>query len=153
MIGMKNTMIAAGLLALSTGAASAYPAVVTDDLHLRSGPATDYQVIGVLPQGADVRVQSCNEGWCRVSYAGREGFASEHYLDISQARMTPPIERGYAYRPGYRDYAYVPAYRDEAYVTPGYRDYAYAPGYRDYAYSQPAPLPNPLDFPLLPWNW
>jgi uncharacterized protein YraI len=82
-------------------------------------------VVGVLPQGTDVRAWNCEGNWCRVAYAGREGFASESYLDIGHARI----------------------------VRPAYRDYAYSPGYRSYAYAEPAPLPNPLDFPLLPWNW
>jgi uncharacterized protein YraI len=131
---LKNTMIAAGLLALTTGVASANPAVVQQDLHMRAGPGPQYGMVTVMPQGADVRAWNCDGAWCRVSYNGRSGFASERYLDIGQARVIEPEFRGYAY-------------------APGYRDYAYAPGYRNYAYYEPAPLPNPLDFPLLPWNW
>jgi uncharacterized protein YraI len=132
MNGLKNTVVAAGLLALSSGAALANPAVVTNDVHLRAGPAADYQVMGVLPQGADVRAWNCDGGWCRVTYGGQEGFASESYLDIGHARMAAPAYDEYSYRSGYRDDAYAPEYRN----------YAYEPS-----------LPNPLDFPLLPWNW
>jgi uncharacterized protein YraI len=118
-------MIAAGLLALSGGAASANPAVVAQDLHLRAGPGANYAVVSVMPQGADVQAWNCDGGWCRVSYNGETGFASRRYLDVGYARMTRPANRAYAYAP-----------------RPAYRTYAYA-----------APLPNPLDFPLLPWNW
>lgn len=127
---LKSTMIAAGLLALSGGAAMANPAVVERDLHLRAGPGANYAIVSVMPQGTDVQAWNCDGGWCRVSYNGRMGFASQRYLDIGYASMA---------RPAYRSYAYAGP------PAPAYRAYAYEPAY--------APLPNPLDFPLLPWNW
>jgi uncharacterized protein YraI len=168
---LKKTMIAAGVLVLSKGAALANPAVVTNSLNLRSGPSVSNGVIGVMPQGANVRAWNCGEGWCRVSYAGRVGYASERYLEIANAG---PAYGSYAYAPEFRVRAYpsnyrafgsTPIYAEQAY-SPAYRDsYAYGPGYayepgEAYAYA-PAyssevvyePWPNPLAFPLFPWNW
>jgi len=133
MIPFKKTMLAVGLLALSSGVASAIPAMAENDLHLRAGPGPNYGIVAVMPGGSTVQAWNCDGGWCRVNYRGQTGFASERYLEIGRA--------GYV-RPEYRSYAY----------QPGYRSYAYEPGYRVYAYA-PAPWPNPLDFPLLPWNW
>jgi uncharacterized protein YraI len=124
MIPFKKTMLAIGLLALSSGVASAATAVVNNDLHLRSGPGPNYGIVTVMPGGAVVQAWNCDGAWCRVNYGGQFGFASERYLDIGRA----------------------------GYWRPGYRSYAYEPGYRTYAYAY-EPFPNPLAFPLLPWNW
>jgi uncharacterized protein YraI len=163
MVAFKETMIAAGLLALTASAALAAPAVAERDVNLRSGPGTSYAVVGTLPRGANIEVQDCNGAWCQVNYDGRLGYASQHYLEIANVGPAEPADSGYAYQPPppYRDYAVAhvaapaPGYRDYAYA-PGYRDYAAEPGYRTYGYyDEPvvAPLPNPLAFPLLPWNW
>ena len=61
---LKTLALAAGALMLSAGAASA--AVVTNDLNLRSGPGTNYQVVDTMPAGARVNVLSCTGGWCRA---------------------------------------------------------------------------------------
>lgn len=131
MIPIKKTAFAAGLLALSTAAASAFPAVVSTDLNLRAGPSTGYQVIDVMPAGAPVEALNCGGGWCQIEYGGTVGYASQNYLDMAQANYV---------RPGYRTYRYERPRTYTYYERPGYRSYAYAP-------------PNPLDFPLLPWNW
>jgi uncharacterized protein YraI len=143
---LKNTMIAAGLLALSSGVASANPAVAENELNLRAGPGPGYAVIISMPRGANARAWNCDGAWCRVSWNGHSGFASQRYLDIT--RYAPTVAAASA--PAVTYAASAPAV---TYTAPGYNDYAYAPEYRNYAYSQPAPLPNPLDFPLLPWNW
>lgn len=105
---LKKTLVAVGLLAMSAGAASAFPAVVQNDLHLRAGPGTGYGVIGVLPAGATIDAWNCYGGWCRVNFAGRTGYASDHYLDVGRAGYWRPGYRGYAFAPGYRAYAYEP---------------------------------------------
>lgn len=108
MIPLKKTLLAAGLLALSTGMASAFPAVVENDLNLRAGPGTGYHVIDVMPGGAAVQAGNCYGGWCRVNYGGRTGYASRSYLDIGRAGDWRRGYRSYAYAPGYGAYAYEP---------------------------------------------
>lgn len=63
-------------------AALANPALVTRDLHLRTGPSTGYNVITTMPDGAVVDVSGCTRGynWCRVDWNGYRGWASSHYL-------------------------------------------------------------------------
>ena len=89
---IKHLALAAGLLLISAGAASAAPALVTGDLNLRSGPGTNFRVITVLPGGATVNVVDCGGGWCRVAWRGGDGFASRSYLDLGGPRYAaaPP---------------------------------------------------------------
>lgn len=70
----------AALLACSTGIAAASTAVADADVNLRSGPGTEYDVIAVIPNGAAVDVRNCTAQWCRVRYAGNEGWASSTYI-------------------------------------------------------------------------
>ncbi len=79
---IRHLALAGGLLLVSAGAASAAPALVTGDVHLRSGPGTQYGVLTVLPGGATVNVRGCAAGWCRIAWRGGYGFASSRYLDV-----------------------------------------------------------------------
>jgi uncharacterized protein YraI len=87
---MKNILKAAALALGMIGATSAVaaPALVTTDLNLRAGPGTQYQSVGVLPNGAVVDVRGCTSGysWCRVNYQGYDGWASSRYLAQQEAR-------------------------------------------------------------------
>ncbi|MBS9475771.1 SH3 domain-containing protein [Ancylobacter radicis] len=74
----KSLMVAASLLIAGTVAAAARPAVVTNDLNVRSGPGTRYAVVGSLPAGVQVNVGSCGGGWCRAG----GGFVSANYLSF-----------------------------------------------------------------------
>lgn len=75
---LRTLALAAGVLMVSAGGASA--TVVTNDLNLRSGPGTGYQVVDTMPAGARVNVLSCTGSWCRVDWRGEVGFASSSYL-------------------------------------------------------------------------
>lgn len=85
------------------GAAMAYPAQVSRDLNLRSGPGTNYQVVATMPGGAVVDVEGCRGSWCRVEYRGRQGWASGNFLgEVRQSRgpvyRDPPPVYGYSQR-------------------------------------------------------
>lgn len=70
--------------------ANAANAIVTTSLNLRTGPGTQYPVLGTIPKGYSVGVAGCvaGYGWCRVGYAGLEGWAASRYIAI-------PIANGY----------------------------------------------------------
>lgn len=85
----KTLTLAAGVLLASAGIASA--AVVTNDLNLRSGPGTRYEVIDTMPAGAHVRVIGCGGAWCRVNWRGRVGFASASYIGGGRAYASEPV--------------------------------------------------------------
>jgi len=72
----------AAVLLLSAGAAAAYPATVTGNLNMRSGPGTGYPVLDTLPPGTVVDVRGCTGSWCDIgsgwvsaSYLARGGYA------------------------------------------------------------------------------
>jgi uncharacterized protein YraI len=96
---MKRLGLAAATCLIG-GAALAYPAQVSQDLNLRSGPGTNYRILGSMPGGAIVDVEGCRGGWCRVDYRGREGWASARYLgEPRQVRRGPPAHApAYGYR-------------------------------------------------------
>ena len=108
---LKTLTLAAGVLLASAGIASA--ATVRNDLNLRSGPGTRYQVIDTMPAGAHVRVLGCGGSWCRVNWHGRVGFASASYIGGGRAYRSrrvyvapPPVVRfgfGFGSRP-HRDW-------------------------------------------------
>jgi len=106
MYTMKRLLLGVSLVALSTGAALAAPAIVESGLNLRSGPGTEYAVITTLPAGTTVNASDCAGGWCRVSYNGEEGYASRAYLGIETAAEQPYPSYGYYgyYEPGYGYY-------------------------------------------------
>jgi len=78
---LRTGAFVAGLFG-ATAAALATPALVTTDLNLRTGPGTGYARITAMPDGAIVDVSGCVRGydWCRVNWAGYDGWASSHYL-------------------------------------------------------------------------
>jgi hypothetical protein len=61
-----------------------YPGTVVGaerGLNLRSGPGTDYEVIGSLDNGASVEVLSQEEnGWCHILCTDRDGQETEGYV-------------------------------------------------------------------------
>jgi uncharacterized protein YraI len=93
-MNLKSLLLAGGLLLMSAGAAAAAPAVVSENLNLRSGPGSGYRVLDVLPAGSSVHVLGCGRYWCRVSSAEGAGYASSAYLDMgagAYAEALPPV--------------------------------------------------------------
>jgi uncharacterized protein YraI len=131
---IRNTLLASGAaLLLSAGAAAAAPATVQSDLNVRSGPGTQYQVVGTAQSGETVDVAGCTGRWCQISFSGGTGYANQNYLAMAggggpgYAAVAPGYaDPGYAYddTPGY---AYNDDYYDDYgpsvgfYVSPGFR--------------------------------
>ena len=113
---ITKTLLASGAaLLLFAGVAAAAPATARTDLNLRSGPGTQFPVVGSIPAGETVDVGGCTGSWCQVNFSGGSGFANRSYLAL--AGGGPSV--GVAVAPG-------PVYDD----TP---DYAYDDSY-DYGY-------------------
>jgi uncharacterized protein YraI len=111
---LKTKLLGAGAaLLLSTGAALAVPATAQTDLSVRSGPGTQYPVVGSIQDGETVDVGRCTGRWCQVIFSGGSGFASRRYLAIGGGAPGPAVaatpyiydEPDYGY--GYYDYGYV----------------------------------------------
>lgn len=59
-------------------------AAVTTNLNLRTGPATSFAVLAVMPGGTTVTVVSGpSSGWYQVTYQGQTGWASGQYLTVT----------------------------------------------------------------------
>lgn len=48
-------------------------------LNVRSGPSTDYSVIGTLSNGSKIEVTGESSGWYRFDYNGKDGFVATKY--------------------------------------------------------------------------
>jgi uncharacterized protein YraI len=93
------------------------PALVRTNVHLRSGPGTNAEIVATIPGGSTVRVGACNGEWCEVTWNGRRGFA------IAQSLVSGVVRPARAYRAPPR---YVGEAADEPEVVYGPRVY-YAP--------------------------
>ena len=51
-----------------------------DDLNIRSGPGSSYEVIGRIPKDTQVNVSAVNGEWAYVTYNGVSGWCSAAYL-------------------------------------------------------------------------
>jgi hypothetical protein len=116
---------AASALVLSAAAANAAPATAEISLNVRSGPGTQFQVIGAIPAGATVDVGGCTGSWCQVSFRGETGYANRSYLAMAGGGgAAVAVAPGYAYDEPYDDYydsgyGYGPSFG--FFVNPGRR--------------------------------
>src|SRR5579883_2349021 len=83
------------LLFVRAGAALADPATATvnssDGVNLRSGPGTSFDVLTVMPNGAQVIVIGATTAgdWLQVSYNSQLGWAAATYLTLPQGAANP----------------------------------------------------------------
>jgi uncharacterized protein YraI len=117
---------AASALVLSAGAANAVPATAETSLNVRSGPGTQYEVLGTIRAGETVNARDCTGSWCRVSFSGGSGFASRSYLAMGGGGPAVAVAPGVVYDEPYDDYydygyAYGPSVGFGVYASPGYR--------------------------------
>ena len=73
-------IIPASLLWLTAAEAHSFTHV-TNNLNLRSGPATSYPVVSIIPAGAEVDIHDCGATWCSVIWAGHHGYVNGWYLE------------------------------------------------------------------------
>jgi uncharacterized protein YraI len=76
------SIVALGLLFASN--AEAASGLATATINLRTGPGTQYQSMGRIPNGVVIGVAGCTNGygWCRVNYRGLDGWASSRYIAV-----------------------------------------------------------------------
>ncbi|MBQ4396467.1 MAG: SH3 domain-containing protein [Clostridia bacterium] len=87
----KKTTKAASAKTTATTAAStaAYCTVKADYLYVRSGPGTDYMVIGGIANGRTVSVMEVKGAWVKVQYAGSSnGWVSKSYVTFTDKAPT-----------------------------------------------------------------
>jgi hypothetical protein len=64
--------------------AGGYASTVHTAVKLHAGPSNGSRSIGVVPGKATVHVLNC-KGWCKVSYAGKEGYIFKSFLGRASA--------------------------------------------------------------------
>ena len=71
---------------LLAGPALAIPGYSTAHLNLRSGPGTQYPVVGVMEYNVRSEITGClaDYSWCAITVAGLSGWASAEYLVVDQ---------------------------------------------------------------------
>lgn len=62
----------------------------TDNLNLRTGPGSNYDVLFTIPVGEKVVVIDHENGWDKIVYKGSTGYSSDKYL--SDERIEKPID-------------------------------------------------------------
>jgi Bacterial SH3 domain len=65
------------------------PGIVTTQVKLQRAPATDSEVLAIIPRGSAIKVRDCTNGWCLVSWNGRDGYVLTKNVRIGDsARRT-----------------------------------------------------------------
>lgn len=79
---MKYFLFIAFLALQITGirAQEPYRVVTRTQLNVRSGPRTDYPVIGRLMPRSIVSVTATQGNWSAITYQGRTGYVANRYL-------------------------------------------------------------------------
>jgi uncharacterized protein YraI len=83
MTSTRLTTCVAALILLSAASASAEPAYVPSTVNLRTAAGTTNEIVTKIPGGSLVDVASCTDGWCEVTWKGKNGFAIATALDRS----------------------------------------------------------------------
>ena len=61
---------------------------MTEQARLHKTPAAHSEVVAVIPKGSKVDASSCSDGWCRVSWNGKQGYALAKTLRTRKAGVT-----------------------------------------------------------------
>jgi uncharacterized protein YraI len=112
---MGGIICAAAFLAVSVEMATAAPARLAVNTHLRMGPGTRFGIITTVHRGAIVDVIRCTALWCNVLWHGRPGYVIARNLGRRAAvrivRPLPPppvviVGPPFDYGPYYGPYYY-----------------------------------------------
>lgn len=63
--------------------------VTASRLNVRSGPGTDFRLVGALVQGDDVAVVETSGDWAWVGGGAAEGWVARSFLDSASALLVP----------------------------------------------------------------
>lgn len=88
-----STLASMGVLVLASGALAA-PATATTNVNVRTGPGTNFSILGALQRGQNVDAVECvDSGWCRVEHNGPTGWVSSRYLAApNQGQTAAPAQ-------------------------------------------------------------
>ena len=58
--------------------------VTASKLNVRKGPSTKYSLVGSLYKNKSVTILDESNGWYKVNFNGKEGWASKKYIKVSE---------------------------------------------------------------------
>ena len=82
-------LLTIGLLVSVAGCSD--PGIVVVQADLQEAPAADSKVLALIPKGGAISVGDCSNGWCRVSWNGRDGYILTKSMRLTEgARRNLP---------------------------------------------------------------
>lgn len=75
------TAVLACLLLLPVVPAWAAKGYTYERTALRAGPGAKHKVIAQIPEGDEIDMRDCKNGWCRVKWNGKSGYARYDSID------------------------------------------------------------------------
>ena len=85
----RRMRLALALLTLCLGAdlgGCSDAAIVTTQVNLQKIAAEKSEVLATIPKGSTVKLSGCTNGWCFVSWDGREGYILAKYVRVGGAK-------------------------------------------------------------------
>lgn len=77
--GSSSSNSSSGNSAPSNSSSSKKVYVTASSLNVRSGPSTNYNVVGSLKEGAAVTTYGSTDGWYKIKYNGKTAYISAKY--------------------------------------------------------------------------
>lgn len=88
-MGIRSHLAAAALVAAvalpSAAAAQSFAVAAAGTTNVRSGPGTQYTVVGKVRGGTRLTVGNCASGWCGVAAPGVSGYMARSRLQLGYA--------------------------------------------------------------------
>jgi septal ring factor EnvC (AmiA/AmiB activator) len=73
--------------------------ILVSDLRMRSGPGTDYRVVGDLAEGIRVPILGRQDGWLQIEHGGLQGYILDRddfvVVSGSEAAGSPDVQGGF----------------------------------------------------------
>ena len=91
---IMRTYLLIVLLILSAQFAYGQSYVATQDINVRKGAGTKYEIIGVISSGPPIEVLDSNGKWSKINYQGTEGYISTKFLQTTTAENVSTINSG-----------------------------------------------------------
>ena len=89
---LTAVITAAGLVTGLSGVdpASAQSATATTAVNIRSGPGTNYRIVGGLYRGQSItRLAAAHHGWVKVRFNGATAYVAGSYLSMDKSKLPP----------------------------------------------------------------
>lgn len=91
---MKARILAIVIIVLCALHLNAKPYVTTQDVNVRSGAGTNYELLGTIKDGTTIEVTDIKGTWGKVSFSGTDGYVSTQYLKDEAEEAAPAKSKG-----------------------------------------------------------